>query len=182
MLWLIESMRILRAKIVSLGGVVPRSWPQAMEPNAPAQSPTIPIIAATRVQRRWRCPLITNTSVQPPSSPRADIGMRRKARPTLVGGKQRRRERDREPERQHLPRRGHSQLQAEIGAKRPGRLVAMIGPDPARFEQCGEECRHDRKRRECKGISSQPAARKQPPAHQPEEHSAGEVLIRKDAR
>src|SRR5690242_11534071 len=61
MLLLIESMRILRAKIASLGGVAPRSCPHAIGPDAAAQSPAI---VARRSQRHLRCPLITNTSVQ----------------------------------------------------------------------------------------------------------------------
>src|SRR6266545_3724166 len=145
MLLLIESMRTLRAKIVSLAGVTPRSCPHAIGPDAAAQSPTSPTIAAVCDQRRRRCPLVTNTSV--PSHPRSDIRrlVRRKAWRALAGGPKRRHERDRKPERQHLPGRGHSQLQAEIGGKRPARLVAMIGPDPASFEQRREQCRHDRK-------------------------------------
>src|SRR5262245_35206665 len=65
----IESMRILRAKMVSLGGAALRSCPQAAGPQAswpPAQSPTRLITAATLAQR---VAIITLTSLAPRFTP-----------------------------------------------------------------------------------------------------------------
>src|SRR5262245_45499925 len=180
MLVLIESMRTLRAKIVSWGGVAPLSCPAAIGLKIPAQSPTSPTTAVTRVQRRCRRPFMTNTST---SGLRPDIRrlVPRKAWPALERLPQRRCECDREPETQNLPGRGHSTLTAEIGAEGPERLVALIDPNPASLEQRGEERRRERQHHERNRVGTQPAAGEQPPDHQPEEHPAGEVLIRKDS-
>src|SRR5262245_22708586 len=72
----IESMRILRAKIVSLGGVAPRSCAEATEPSAPAQSPATPTIAAKRAQRRF--PIITHlrSAALTPAIPHPALGAR----------------------------------------------------------------------------------------------------------
>src|SRR5262245_15534638 len=123
----IESMRILRAKIVSFGGAAPRSWLKAIVPNAPAQNPTMPIMAATRAQRRF--PTITHL-LQPPSRPRSDVPVRRKPSRAPVDTSESRSQGDRKAEHEHLPRRRHTQLQTEVVGERSHWLIAMIGPNP----------------------------------------------------
>src|SRR5258705_9477977 len=79
--------------------------------------------------------------------------------------------RDQEAQRQDLPRRRDAELQGEIVAESPNRLVAMAAPSPAYFEHHREQAGHHGQPRQRPHIGALSTPVQPPPGHEPEEHS-----------